>query len=344
MAEAATNMTTGCPICHGEFTEPRVLPCSHTVCYGCLEDKLKLQAGNDYLSCPVCDKTCHISPSGLKNLPCGDRSFITECCREISGMTSYHNHLYIVHENDDNLYVYENNKMKKSVAIFCNKDKMRTPHGVCLVKTTRVSHSLVISDHDGQCLWWLTIEKHADDVKLGQPKQHDLHYHPNGVNTNSSGRAVVADMANSCIYVYNQPGEHTKPLQLSRALYPRQALADGSGGYVIRHSISNEQLCGRPTDELLWVSCTGIRRSCYTDQPAVQPYHIAYDGTALLVCDRSNRCVHVVKMNGKHHGYVSNDIDPTGVCLDPAGHYLWVAYKGKDKNVHVKEMVTTPEL
>ena len=258
-------------------------------------------------------------------------------------MTSYHNHLYIVHQNDDNLYVYENDKMKKSVAIYCNEDKMRTPHGVCLVKTTRVPHSLVISDHDGQCLWWLPIENHADDVKLGQPKQHDLHYHPNGLSIDGSGRAVVADMKNSCIYVYSQPGEHTKFLKLARVLYPQLALADLSGGYVILHCISNEQLCGRPTYELLWVSWAGIRLSCYTDQPAVQPYHIVNDGTDLLVCDRYNRCVHTVTKNGKYHGYVINDIDPICLCLDHAGHYLWVAYKGKGKHVHVKKIMKTPE-
>ena len=71
--------------------------------------------------------------------------------------------------------------------------------------------------------------------------------------------------------------------------------------------------------------------------------HMIDDGTYLLVSDPDHHCVHRVTMEGKHDGHLITDIDPTRVCLDPAGRRLWMAYKGKDDNRHVMEMSYTPQ-
>ena len=40
-----------CPLCNNEYTDPRVLPCTHTYCFNCIRDKI-LQ--NSRLTCPKC--------------------------------------------------------------------------------------------------------------------------------------------------------------------------------------------------------------------------------------------------------------------------------------------------
>ena len=260
-------------------------------------------------------------------------TFTTPCNSEVRGMVSYHNHLFIVHYNLDKLYVYdERGRLKRSVQI---PSKRCAPRGMCLVQGEGDTHSLVISDCAGQCLWWLTTEKQAGDVKLGQPQQHRLQYDPCGVSTDRSGRAVVADCDNRRVYVYSHPGRHVTCLQLSGDVYPWQALTDQSDGYVVRH--------GWPVNQLSWVNSAGQVTRHYTDQPDVRSYHIIDDGTRLLVSDLHHHCVHIVTREGRHDGHLITDIHPTCVCLDPAGRRLWVAYRGKDVKRHVMEMSYTPQ-
>ena len=259
-------------------------------------------------------------------------TFTTQCNNEVRGMVVYHNHLFIVHYGHDKLYVYdEGGKLKRSVQIYCqkNKTKMSCPHGMCLVQGEGDTHSLVISDYNDWCLWWLTTEKQAGDVKLGLPQQHKLHYHPCGVSTDRSGRAVVADSGDKRVYVYSHP---VTCLQLSRDVDPYQALTDQSDGYVVSH--------GRL---LSWVNSAGQVTCRYTDQPDVCAHHIIYDGTDLLVSDLDNHCVHIVTREGRHDGHLITDIDPTCVCLDPAGRRPWVAYKGKNDMMRVMEMSYTAQ-
>ena len=257
-------------------------------------------------------------------------TFTTQWNNEVRDMVSYHSHLFIVHSDHDKLYVYdERGRLKRSVQIYCckNKCKMINPRGLCLVHGERDTHSLVISDQTGQCLWWLTTEKQAGDVKLGQPQQHKLQYEPYGVSTDRSGRAVVA--GSHCVYVYSHPGKHVTCLQLAGDVDPYHVLTDQSDGYVVRH--------GNPY-QLLWLNSAGQMTCRYTYQPDVCPDHIVYNGKHLLVTDTHNCCVHIVTREGRHDGHLITDIDPTCVCLDPAGRRLWVAYKGKDDMLRVMEM------
>ena len=205
---------------------------------------------------------------------------------------------------------------------------------MCLVQSEGGTHSLVISDCSGRCLWWLTTEKQAGDVKLGQPQQHKLQYRPCGHSTDRSGRAVVADYYSSRLYVYSHPGQHDTCLQLSGDVKPHQALTDQSDGYVVRHG---------GVWSLSWVTSSGQVTHHNADRPDVRPKHIIDDGTRLLVSDLRHHCVHIVTREGRHDGHLITDIDPTCVCLDPAGRRLWVAYRGKDDKRRVMAMSYTPQ-
>ena len=262
--------------------------------------------------------------------------FTTRYNELISGMLSYHNHLFIVHKEHTKLYVYdERGRLKKSVPIYCetNNHKMLNPWGICLVRGERNIHRLVISDYSENCLWWLTIEKKAGDVKLGHPQQHKLQYRPYRLSTDRSGRAVVADRINSRVYVYNHPGKHVICLQLSAGVHPWQVLSDQSDGYVVCYP-----------GQLAWINSVGEVTRRYTEQPAVSPRYIMDDGTDLLVSDRDNNCLHIVTKEGSHYGKLITDIDPRCVCLDPAGRRLWVAYEAKDHVIerHVIELSYMP--
>lgn len=40
-----------CPLCNGQYKDPRVLPCTHTYCLNCIRDKL---IENNCVTCPKC--------------------------------------------------------------------------------------------------------------------------------------------------------------------------------------------------------------------------------------------------------------------------------------------------
>ncbi|NXL78888.1 TRI59 protein, partial [Leptocoma aspasia] len=59
-----------CPICCDTFSEPRVLPCSHTFCLPCLQGVLQPPgAAGRCLSCPSCRAVLAVPAAGLQALP-----------------------------------------------------------------------------------------------------------------------------------------------------------------------------------------------------------------------------------------------------------------------------------
>src|SRR6218665_432974 len=62
---------TECPICMNVFTDPRVLPCIHTFCLGCLKriSETAQKGPGDKLSCPLCRKEFIIPADGLDAVP-----------------------------------------------------------------------------------------------------------------------------------------------------------------------------------------------------------------------------------------------------------------------------------
>lgn len=65
-----------CSVCYSLFSDPRVLPCSHTFCKTCLDNLL--QMSNNYsiwrplrlpLKCPNCRSVVELPPTGVEALP-----------------------------------------------------------------------------------------------------------------------------------------------------------------------------------------------------------------------------------------------------------------------------------
>lgn len=65
-----------CSVCYSLFSDPRVLPCSHTFCKTCLDNLL--QASTNYsiwrplrlpLKCPNCRSVMELPPAGVDALP-----------------------------------------------------------------------------------------------------------------------------------------------------------------------------------------------------------------------------------------------------------------------------------
>ncbi|KAK7882657.1 hypothetical protein WMY93_028831 [Mugilogobius chulae] len=66
-----------CSVCYSLFSDPRVLPCSHTFCKTCLDSLL--QVSHNYsiwrplrvpLKCPICRNVTELPPTGTEALPC----------------------------------------------------------------------------------------------------------------------------------------------------------------------------------------------------------------------------------------------------------------------------------
>ncbi|CAH1785483.1 unnamed protein product [Owenia fusiformis] len=55
-----------CPICLEQFTDPKVLPCLHTFCLGCVDTWATKHQNGTKLPCPVCKEEMDIPDGGLK--------------------------------------------------------------------------------------------------------------------------------------------------------------------------------------------------------------------------------------------------------------------------------------
>ena len=55
-----------CSICLDNFTNPKVLPCSHSFCLQCLQGVI---IQNNHLTCPTCRLSCPVPDNGLATLP-----------------------------------------------------------------------------------------------------------------------------------------------------------------------------------------------------------------------------------------------------------------------------------
>uniref|UniRef100_A0A3B4AK71 Uncharacterized protein n=1 Tax=Periophthalmus magnuspinnatus TaxID=409849 RepID=A0A3B4AK71_9GOBI len=66
-----------CSVCYSLFTDPRVLPCSHTFCKTCLDSLLQVSLSYNIwrplrlpLKCPNCRNVAELPPTGTEALPC----------------------------------------------------------------------------------------------------------------------------------------------------------------------------------------------------------------------------------------------------------------------------------
>ena len=68
---------TDCPICLESFTDPRLLPCLHSLCCPCLDDHITHSGRNGQFLCPVSRKDLQIPSAGAQDFP---RNFFMTSC------------------------------------------------------------------------------------------------------------------------------------------------------------------------------------------------------------------------------------------------------------------------
>lgn len=69
LAEKIKENILQCTICFEQFQDPKVLPCQHGFCAGCLEDWSKNSSERDKFLCPTCRKEVVLPEEGVKSLP-----------------------------------------------------------------------------------------------------------------------------------------------------------------------------------------------------------------------------------------------------------------------------------
>lgn len=74
---------TECCICAESFTDPKMLPCMHTFCSGCLQEMAEKSSKKpgDRMPCPMCRREYQIPPDGFSGLP---RNFLMDRLVEIT--------------------------------------------------------------------------------------------------------------------------------------------------------------------------------------------------------------------------------------------------------------------
>eukprot|EP00057_Strongylocentrotus_purpuratus_P003433 XP_003726640.1 PREDICTED: E3 ubiquitin-protein ligase TRIM56-like [Strongylocentrotus purpuratus] len=71
MASAKQHLTDSlqCPICKDLLTKPKLLPCSHTFCEGCLTQLHSTQDLGDRITCAVCRSSAPVFNNNVSNFP-----------------------------------------------------------------------------------------------------------------------------------------------------------------------------------------------------------------------------------------------------------------------------------
>src|SRR5688572_29436317 len=122
MAEAGNQLEklTECCICLKEFTDPRMLPCIHTFCLGCLKQaSYQTNLGRSgpsrrTMSCPLCRKLFTIPVEGLDGL---QKNFFMEHLMEVTKDLQLSNMPSIACDICKDLY--EGDERKKNATMRC---------------------------------------------------------------------------------------------------------------------------------------------------------------------------------------------------------------------------------
>ncbi|XP_066295381.1 tripartite motif-containing protein 3-like [Branchiostoma lanceolatum] len=75
-----------CSICLELFTKPKMLPCQHTFCQGCLVDHVGNSKKVWVFKCPNCRRQVRVPPKGIAGLP--DNYLVTSLCERLKGVTT----------------------------------------------------------------------------------------------------------------------------------------------------------------------------------------------------------------------------------------------------------------
>ncbi|CAH1795370.1 unnamed protein product [Owenia fusiformis] len=78
-----------CSICLEQFTDPKVLPCLHTFCLGCIDTWATQNQTGKKLPCPICKEQMVVPDGGLKAMK---PNFLLNTIQDVLSSTSYQNH------------------------------------------------------------------------------------------------------------------------------------------------------------------------------------------------------------------------------------------------------------
>ena len=74
-----------CPICLGQFEDPRILACLHTLCRKCLEGHVAASATGGHFNCPSCRHQCQVPTGGIAAVP---KNFLLNALGEVAEQQS----------------------------------------------------------------------------------------------------------------------------------------------------------------------------------------------------------------------------------------------------------------
>ena len=250
-----------------------------------------------------------------------------------SAVTDYNGQLLVADEANGRLYSYSGPGVAAPniTSIFgsgssgnvSNKKSVSAPGGSAQVSSDRTCHDLFVSP-SGFGSHPVNKPLHAG-FQFGSAQSQLLQLHGpimGGVPVFGSPQSNVSNVAQS------------NAVQLN--VKPRMAVSNPTGGYVVIDLQGN----------LIWINNAGSEIRRYTDTPAVHADHIVHDGNNWLVVDSKNHCVHRVTGGGKHAGYLITQehgiTNPSSICVDDTGHYIWVTYIGPDSLIRARRINNIP--
>ena len=137
-----TDDVTCCMVCSEEYTEagehvPRIFPCSHTACEGCIHQKL---LNSFSLNCPQCG-ACHFAPDGLDNFPI-NRYIFAYIHKTARKLETERLPLCETHSREENLFCDE---CQKPICVLCLKDEHKG-HDFRILEEVKKSGQILLSD------------------------------------------------------------------------------------------------------------------------------------------------------------------------------------------------------
>lgn len=144
-----------CPVCLEHYKHPKLLPCAHSLCLGCLQTLPTVTVeGNRSIQCPVCRIHCHVPKKGLDSLP---PSFVINNIMEV----------YDLMNNDNQCDVTCGNCGKTNPDHYCKQCSM-----FYCTDCLSLLHSKLVTDHQ---LLSLTSDTQSEPVMTCSTHAKPLH-------------------------------------------------------------------------------------------------------------------------------------------------------------------------
>ena len=186
-----------CPVCLEQYTEPRVLPCLHSLCLTCLTTYTAstIRAGN--IQCPVCKASCAVPSAGPEHFPpnfyvkslvdqlqqmkitekmsntcstkgCHEQAvkYCTDGCQFLCETCCQHHERFAASASHQVVIASEVRKFLKPTS--CHKHPGESVHLFCRTCQQAGCSTCLLLDHKGHDLTELSIQAEASKTELRQ--------------------------------------------------------------------------------------------------------------------------------------------------------------------------------